>query len=97
MKKTKIGRNSPCSCKSGKKFKQCCLKATSSMPSYSWQDKEGFHLVASGHDPSSEQLEKMTEEYQNKIRNSPIWNQMVKKYGKEKAEELLKQCRAELR
>jgi hypothetical protein len=39
----------------------------------------------------------MTEEYQNKIRNSPIWNQMVKKYGKEKAEELLKQCRAELR
>lgn len=54
-------------------------------------------MVASGHDPSSEQLEKMTEEYQNKIRNSPIWNQMVKKYGKEKAEELLKQCRAELR
>ena len=26
IKKTKIGRNEPCPCGSGKKYKKCCLK-----------------------------------------------------------------------
>ena len=25
VKKTKVGRNDPCPCGSGKKYKQCCL------------------------------------------------------------------------
>lgn len=28
----KIGRNDPCPCGSGKKYKQCCMKTTSSKP-----------------------------------------------------------------
>ena len=50
-----------------------------------------------GTTPSHEQLEKMTAEYQKRIRTSPIWGEMVRKFGKEKAERLLKQCRAKLR
>ncbi len=38
----------------------------------------------------------MTKDYQEKIRQSPMWDEMVKEYGHKKAEELLKQCKAEL-
>lgn len=62
-----------------------------------WLDEDGFHMIAPGAQPSEEQLEQMTKVYQNQIRNSPMWDEMVKKFGKDKAEELLKQCRAELR
>jgi len=96
MKKS-IGRNSPCPCNSGKKYKKCCIKSTSSLPSYSWQDNEGSHLVVPGEKPSSAQLKKMTEQYQKRIKQSPLWPQMIQQYGKEKAEELLQQCRAELK
>ncbi len=102
----KINRNSPCPCGSGKKFKKCCMKNQSNMPnfsssknhsslpSYVWQEEDGFHFALPGTPLSPEQLEKMTLEYQKNIRNSPMWDQMVRKFGKEKAEELLKQCRA---
>jgi len=59
-------------------------------------DDEGLHLIAPGTPPTSEQLGKMTEEYQNRIRKSPIWDEMVRKFGKEEAERLLKQCGAKL-
>jgi hypothetical protein len=36
----------------------------------------------------------MTAEFQRNIRNSPMWDDMVRQYGREKAEELLKKCRA---
>lgn len=39
----------------------------------------------------------MTKEYQKKILNSPIWDEIVKKYGKEEAEKLLKEFKAEIR
>jgi len=29
--------------------------------------------------------------------NLPVWGEMIKKYGAEKAEELLKQCKANLK
>lgn len=52
---------------------------------------DGMHVV-SPVDPSTPQdLEKMTREYQKNIRNSPLWDEMVKQYGKEKAEDLLKE------
>jgi hypothetical protein len=59
-------------------------------------DDKGLHLMAPGAQPTPEQLEKMTEEYQNQIRKSPMWGEMVRKFGKEEAERLLKQCRAKL-
>ena len=58
-------------------------------------ESEEPHL-AKGEPPSQEELEQMTKDYQEKIRQSPMWDEMVKKYGLKKAEELLKQCKAEL-
>jgi len=63
---------------------------------YSWMEEDGVHYLVPGVPPTAEQLEKMTIEYQKQIRNSPIWDEMVRKFGKEKAEELLKQFRAKL-
>ena len=34
---TKIGRNDPCPCGSGKKYKKCCLAKTSSVTDLTWQ------------------------------------------------------------
>jgi hypothetical protein len=56
--------------------------------------EEGVHVMMPGTQPSPGQLDEMTMMFQDNIRNSPIWNEMVKEFGLEKAEELLKQCRA---
>ena len=97
-----IGRNELCPCGSGKKYKRCCLQkktsaaAETSAPSFSWMDDEGLHLMEPGIPPSPEQLKKMTEEYQRRIRKSPMWDEMVREFGKEEAERLLNQCRAKI-
>lgn len=93
----KIKRNDPCPCGSGKKYKKCCLSQQAPDQSSSWADDDGIHFVSPGSPPSPEQLEKMTKEYQKKIRNSPLWDEMVQKYGKEEAEKLLKEFKAEVR
>ncbi|TWU36648.1 hypothetical protein Q31b_49290 [Novipirellula aureliae] len=59
-----------------------------------WLDEQGMHAVVPG-TPDSDVFERMTEIYQQKIRESPMWDQMVDEFGLEKAEQLLKQCRAE--
>jgi hypothetical protein len=93
----KVNRNDPCLCGSGKKYKKCCLGNQSPDQPIAWADDDGVHFVAPGSAPSPEELEQMTKEYQKKIRNSPLWNEMVKKYGKEQAEEILKEFKAEIR
>jgi len=65
-------------------------------PSLSWQDEEGIHFVAPG-TPPLEFNEKLTENFQKNIRNSALWPQMVAKFGEEKALELLKQCKADIK
>lgn len=93
----KIKRNDPCPCGSAKKYKKCCLLQQPLDQSISWTDNDGIHFAAPGSPPSPERLEKMTKEYQKQIRNSPLWDEMVQKYGKEKAEQLLKEFKAEIR
>ena len=93
----KIKRNNLCPCGSGKKYKKCCLLQQTTDRHISWTENDGIHLVAPGSPPTPEQLEKMTKEYQKRVRNSPLWDEMVKKYGKEKAEKLLKEFKAESR
>jgi hypothetical protein len=39
----------------------------------------------------------LTRNFQKEIRNSALWPQMVAQFGEAKAEELLKQCKGELR
>jgi hypothetical protein len=53
-----------------------------------------MHALVPGEPPSEAELEEMSRVYQQKIRRSPLWKQMVKEYGKEKAEEVLLQFRA---
>ena len=93
----KIRRNDPCPCGSGEKYKKCCLLQKTSDQSFSWADNDGIHFAGPGSPPSAEQLKKMTKQYQKQIRNSPLWDEMVQKYGKKEAEKLLKEFKAEVR
>ena len=60
-------------------------------------DEDGMHMIQPGFPPSPEQIEAVTREYQKSIRNSPIWDMMVEKYGEERAQEMLKEFRYEVR
>lgn len=92
----KIKRNDPCPCGSGKKYKKCCLLQQTSDQSFSCVDNDGIHFLGQGSPPSPEQLKK-SKEYQKQIRNSPLWGEMVQKYGQKEAEKLLKEFKAEAR
>jgi len=61
------------------------------LPAFQWMDDDGMHMMAPGMEPTPEVLRKMTEEYQKQIRNSPMWDAMVKEFGEEKAEEMLQE------
>jgi hypothetical protein len=41
--------------------------------------------------------ELLTRNFQNEIRNSELWPQMVAQFGEAEAEKLLKECKGELR
>ena len=41
--------------------------------------------------------EVLTRNFQKEIRNSELWPQMVAEFGEKKADELLKQCKGELK
>jgi len=84
-----------------KKIKKKTKKAKrapnpSSLPALTWMDDEGMHLLAQGTAPSPDQLEEITRKFQEGIKRSPMWEEMVRTFGKEKAEELLLQCRAKV-
>ena len=63
-----------------------------------WEDSDGIHtsFLVSGEPPLGAE-EQMTAEFQRSIRNSPMWKKMVDQFGETKAEELLKQCKAEIK
>ena len=62
-----------------------------------WQDREGFHTLMPGKPPSEKEIAEITKKYQDNLRNSPIYVELVEKFGKEKAEELIGQCKYEVR
>lgn len=41
--------------------------------------------------------EKVTINFQKELRNSPLWDQMIAEFGEKRAEELLKECKGELK
>jgi hypothetical protein len=97
---TKVGRNDLCPCGSGKKFKKCCMfnsNTTPGTPAASWMDNEGIHFVAPGTKPSKELLDKISQNFQDNFRNSPLWDEFVEQVGEDEAHKILKQCKAELR
>jgi hypothetical protein len=76
---------------------QGLLGAVGDGPGEGWLDAEGYHLHCRMKSPTARTLEELTQEYRRQIRNSEIWDYMVKHYGREKAEEMLKGFRVELR
>lgn len=90
----KVGRNDSCSCGSGKKYKKCCMHNDNNKQQNYGQSllgEEGVNVVGKGNQPSLEELKRMTTEYQENIKKSPIWEVMVKEYGEVKAKEMLKE------
>jgi hypothetical protein len=96
---SKIGRNDPCPCGSGKKYKKCCMQNSmqQQMDEGSWIDDAGVNIVGKGIPPTPEEQEIMTKEYQKKIKGSPMWEQMVNEYGEEKANEILKDFKVQVK
>ena len=62
-----------------------------------WQEEGELHFLTPGLPPSAEKLAEMSKAYQRNIRNSPLFEEWVRQFGLEKAEEMLKECRVELR
>jgi hypothetical protein len=81
------------------KNKKCCLgsRKRDPMEGATWIDEEGTHLVGKGIRPSIEEQERLTKEYQQNIRKSPLWKKMVAEYGKEQAEAMLREFQVEVR
>jgi hypothetical protein len=80
--------------KSGKRERP--VRPEAGLSAFQWMGDDGMHLVAPGTAPTPAQLQKATEEYQKRIRNSPVWDTMVKEFGLEKAEEMLKEFQVKL-
>ena len=60
-------------------------------------DEDGMHFLLPGTPPDQETLDRLSMLYQQQIRNSPLWDEMVREFGAEKAEEMLREFRAEVR
>lgn len=65
--------------------------------SMSWMDKEGLHALLPGEPPSEEVMAVFNENFRKELRNSPMWDEMVEKFGAEEAEKLLMQVKVELK
>jgi hypothetical protein len=56
-----------------------------------WASEEGVHALEHGQPPTAVEVAAMASAYQERIRKSPLWDQMVKEFGEQKAEEMLKE------
>jgi len=56
-----------------------------------------LNTLGKGQRPSIEEQERMTKAYQQKIRKSPLWKQMVRDYGQEQAKKMLDDFKVEAR
>jgi hypothetical protein len=50
-----------------------------------------------GNAPSPATLDEMARVYQQNIRESPLWEEMVREFGEEEAERFLREFRVEIR
>jgi len=84
----------------GKKSRKKRLKKNNplnhNLPIFTQMDEEGLHALIPGLPPSEEKLEEMSKIFQEKVRHSPLWDEIVEQYGEDKAEELLKEFRVKI-
>ena len=62
-----------------------------------WIDEQGVHAIIPGDQPDPQMLKRMSAAFQQKLRNSPLYQQLIDAYGPAKAEAIILQCQAELR
>jgi len=63
-----------------------------------WMEPDGsIHAILPGDAPDEARLDQLSRSYQESIRSSPMWIDMVKEFGQAKADKLLAQCRAEIK
>ena len=72
-------------------------KGQPSPSSAAWFDSAGLQALVPGAAPSPEALEQPSRLYQQSVRNSPLWDEMVRQFGEQAAERLLLQLRVEVR
>ena len=56
-----------------------------------------FHVFVPRNAPSPETLDDMTRRYQQQIRESALWDEIVREFGEEEAERILRKFRVEVR
>lgn len=61
-----------------------------------WWEDDGLHALLPD-EGSPMDLEALNRAYQEKIRQSPLWDTMVAEFGQERAESMLKEFKVELR
>jgi hypothetical protein len=66
-------------------------------PTLSGMDTDEVHSLLPGKPLSPEEMADFNETFRNELRNSPIWDEMVAKFGVEEAEKLLQQVKIELK
>ena len=54
-------------------------------------------MKQSGRGFVSDFSQRLTDNFQKEIRNSELWDQMVKEFGEKRAEEILRECKAEIK
>jgi hypothetical protein len=54
-----------------------------------------FHFLLGGVQPSDEFHQLLTDEFQRRLRESTFFDDMVRQFGQEEAENFLKQCKVE--
>lgn len=57
--------------------------------------RERIRLRRQGFTETAQEV--LTRNFQNEIRNSEMWPKMIEEFGEKKAEELLKECKGEIR
>ena len=60
-----------------------------------WPADDGIHMLLPGV-PAPELLKELSRSFQEQLRRSPLWNELIDQYGQERAEQILQQCRAQL-
>lgn len=62
-----------------------------------WSDGDNTRVLIKGEKPSQAELDQLTKEYQQQIKHSHFWGEMVEQYGEQKAEEMLGEFKAEVK
>ena len=65
-------------------------------PVVGWIDEQGLHTATIGLPATEELLEEFNRRFQENLRRSPLWQELVRHYGKTQAEQIIQHCRARL-